>query len=300
MTIETRQLLYFTALANHLHFTRAADALHISQSYLSREVRRLENELGVGLFARTSRQVALTQAGLSFLQQARSLLAGLDDAVTTVKAIHDGERGIVRVAFVGSITYSWLPAIIRTYRDRYPGVAIKIRSEMDTVAQIQALLMNEIDIGLLRPPVDNANLMTQQVSEEPLIVALPSVHALSDRGEIPLELLAEEEFITYSSSLGTSTRKAVIAACLDCNFHPRIHQTVSETHTLVSLVSAGIGVALVPASTEQFKVDGVVYRQLAEPRKTIRLAMAWRRSDENVRLLQNLASVVEGLADLHR
>lgn len=297
MMIETRQLNYFCVLANHLHFTRAADALHVSQSYLSREIKRLEEELGVPLFTRTSRQVALTEAGRGFLRQAHSVLAGLDDAVTTARAIHHGEHGAIRVAFVGAVTYSWLPTVVRACREQYPDVSITIRSEMGSGAQVQALLTDEIDVGLLRLPVDSPDLVTKLVNEEPLIVALPATHDLSDREEVPLELLAKEPFITYSSSLDTNTRKAVIAACLDCNFHPHIRQAVSETHTLVSLVGAGMGVALVPESTRHLKVDGVVYRRLAGPQKTLSLALAWRRSDQDLNLLRNFTNVVAQVAE---
>lgn len=293
--MELQQLRYFSAVAERLHFTKAAAELNIAQPHLSREIRRLERDLGVKLFDRTTRQVQLTEAGAAFLDHVRSVFLEVEQAKGAAQAVHSGQVGKIVGAFAGSVTYSWLPFLIREYRGRFPNVDVEIRSEMLTGTQVEALIKGRIDFGLLRPPVENLNISTMTLDIEPLIVAVPSTHRLATiAAGVPISELAKERFITYLGSAST-TQKAVLQTCLSAGFVPTIVQAVVDTHSLISLVAAGMGIALVPRSAQHFTVAGVIYLPLAENEFRIPLLLAWRKTPER-QVVRNFVGLVQELA----
>ncbi|MBZ2195427.1 LysR family transcriptional regulator [Occultella gossypii] len=294
--MELQQLQYFRAVADHLHFSRAAEALSTAQPHVSREIKRLEQELGAELFTRTTRRVALTQAGAALYDRTGVIFDELTRAAQVVRSVHEGSSGHVSVGFAGSTTYSWLPFLVKAYRQEFPGVELQIHTEMFTGEQVEALLDNQLDLGLLRPPFEADGVDSLEISSEPLILALPGDHALAGSEEpIHLERLRSERFVTYGGQ-GSVTQVAVLGACVRAGFVPTTVQTVFETHSVISLVSAGLGVALVPHSARHFTMQGVVFRPVADSTLELPLALAWRRATTNAAAM-NFVQLARSLRD---
>jgi DNA-binding transcriptional LysR family regulator len=260
--VELRHLRYFRAVAEELHFGRAAEKLHIAQPPLSQQIRQLEQELDVRLLTRSTRRVELTAAGEAYLKRAIAVLDAVDDAGQQARRIAAGVEGHLTIGCVGSATYSVLPQLVRALRDQLPHVEIGIRGEMLAPAQVDALVSGDIDIALLRPPVDHQDLHSEVLRRDRLIVALPTAHRLSRQDVVPVADLRGEDLIAHAGQ-GRSVMGGLLAAiCADAGFAPRVRHEVSETSTLVTLVAAGLGVAVVPAPTAELDVAGVVYRPL--------------------------------------
>jgi DNA-binding transcriptional LysR family regulator len=260
--VELRHLRYFRAVAEELHFGRAAERLHIAQPPLSQQIRQLERELGVSLFTRSTRRVELTAAGDAYLQRAVAVLDAVDDAGHQARRIAQGIEGHLTIGCVGSATYSVLPRLVRALRDELPHVEIGIRGEMLAPAQLDALLAGDIDIGLLRPPVDHPAIRVEVLRRDRLIAALPAEHPLARRDLLRVGDLRGEDFIAHAGQGRSLMGGLLTAICADAGFAPRVRHEVSETSTLVTLVAAGLGVAVVPAPTADLDVAGVTYRQL--------------------------------------
>jgi DNA-binding transcriptional LysR family regulator len=278
--VELRHLRYFVAVAEERHFGRAAERLHIAQPPLSQQIRRFEAELGEPLLYRTTRSVELAPAGEVLLPRAREILAACDAAVEDARRAARGEYGRLAIGFTGSTTYATLPSVAAALREELPGVVLDLRGELLTPAQVGRLLDRTLDLGLLRPPVHDRNLVTEVVHSEPLVAVLPESHPLADAEAIPLEELAGDPFITYPSHFRSVVHDAVEDACAAHGFEPIAAHEVSETATLVSFVAAGLGVSLVPASVQNMTVHGAIYRPLTEDTTRVELAVAWRRHDE--------------------
>ena len=260
--MELRHLRYFRAVAEELHFGRAAERLHIAQPPLSQQIRQLERELEVSLFTRSTRRVELTAAGEAYLKRAVAVLDAVDDAGQQARRIAQGVEGHLTIGCVGSATYSVLPRLVRALRDELPHVEISIRGEMLAPAQLDALRAGDVDIALLRPPVDDAAIRVEVLRRDRLIAALPAEHPLAQRDLLRVGDLRGEDFIAHAGR-GRSVMGGLLAAiCADAGFAPRIRHEVSETSTLVTLVAAGLGVAVVPAPTADLDIAGVTYRQL--------------------------------------
>ena len=260
--MELRHLRYFRAVAEELHFGRAAERLHIAQPPLSQQIRQLERELEVSLFTRSTRRVELTAAGEAYLERAVAVLDAVDDAGQQARRIAQGVEGHLTIGCVGSATYSVLPRLVRALRDELPHVEISIRGEMLAPAQLDALRAGDVDIALLRPPVDDVAIRVEVLRRDRLIAALPAEHLLARRDLLRVGELRDEDFIAHAGR-GRSVMGGLLAAiCADAGFAPRIRHEVSETSTLVTLVAAGLGVAVVPAPTADLDIAGVTYRQL--------------------------------------
>ncbi|MBS1694364.1 MAG: LysR family transcriptional regulator [Actinobacteria bacterium] len=261
--MELRHLRYFRAVAEELHFGRAAERLHIAQPPLSQQIRQLEGELGVALLARTTRSVELTAAGRAFLRRTVAILDAVEDAAEQARRIGDGREGRLTVGCVGSATYSLLPRLVRQLRDTLPGVEVSVRGEMLAPAQIAALVAGDIDLALLRPPVEHPDVVFQTVRRDRLYAALPAGHRLADGGELGIAELRGEDFVAHAGHGRSVMSTVVAAACADAGFVPRVRHEVEETSTLVTLVAAGLGVAIVPAPTAELDIAGVRYRPLS-------------------------------------
>lgn len=260
--MELRHLRYFRAVAEELHFGRAAEKLHIAQPPLSQQIRQLERELGLSLFTRSTRRVDLTAAGAAYLKRAIAILDAVDDAGQQARRVAHGMEGQLTIGCVGSATYSLLPRLVRAMRDALPHVELSIRGEMLAPDQLTALLSGDIDIALLRPPVDHVDIRSETLRRDRLIVALPAEHPLAGRDALTVCDLQDEDFIAHAGQ-GRSVMSGLLAAvCADAGFAPRIRHEVSETSTLVTLVAAGLGLAVVPAPTADLDIAGVVYRPL--------------------------------------
>jgi DNA-binding transcriptional LysR family regulator len=274
-TPELRQLRHFVAVAERLHFGRAAAALHISQPPLSRSIRDLEARLGATLLARTRRRVELTPEGARFLEEARRLLAQMEHAVLEVGRMAAG-GGRLRLGFVSLADYGVLPNLLKAYKAARPEVALALR-EMLSPDQAAALGAGELDFGLLLPPVAGANLEHVVVQRERFVAALPSRHRLARvRGALAMRELATEAFVMAPREIAPGLHDIVAELARRAGFAPRVAQEAIQMQTVVSLVSSGMGVAVVPASVANLGRRGVAYREIADAHPRLDLWLAWR------------------------
>lgn len=267
---------YFVAVAEEKNFTRAAERLMIAQSPLSQQIKKLEHELGVELFVRTTRSVELTHAGSVFYDRARLLLARSDEAIADAKKAAEGQLGRLSLGFTGTATYELLPALVRAFQDRNPDVQLDLHSEMLTPSQVEGLLEGRIDVGVLRPPVNAEGLVVEVVRQEPLVLAMPTQHPLAGARSLSLADLADEPFISYPSDPPSSVYSVVVEAYRRAGFVPKVRQELAETASMVAMVAAGMGIALVPESVRQLRINGATFRQLTSPQVTVQLALAYR------------------------
>jgi DNA-binding transcriptional LysR family regulator len=273
---DLRQLRHFVAVAERLHFGRAAAALHMSQPPLSRSIRDLEERLGATLLARTRRKVELTPEGTRFLEEARRLLAHLEHAVQEVGRMAAG-GGRLRLGFVSLADYGVLPSLLKSYKAARPGVVLALR-EMLSPDMAAALAAGELDFGLLLPPVAGADLDHIVVQRERFVVALPSRHPLSRvRGPVAMRMLAAEAFVMAPREIAPGLHDVVATLATRAGFAPRVAQEAIQMQTVVSLVSSGMGVAVVPASVANLGRRGVAYREIADAHPRLDLWLAWRR-----------------------
>jgi len=281
--MELRHLRYFVAVAEELHFGRAAERLHIAQPPLSRQIRDLERELGTALFARGARGVELTPAGRAFLPEARLTLAQAERAQRTAQRAALGETGRLRVGFVDAATYSGiLPDVLAFFRMHLPSIGLSL-FEMDLPQQADALRDGRIDLGIVQnPPADAERwLRVETVFHDPLIAAVPRGHRLAGRKRLSLSELADEAFVLFPRTVAPMLYDDVIARCRAARFSPRIVQESVGWHTVVSLVSAGIGIALVPQSLGAQRGVGVAFRPVSDLRIHMELTAIWKRGDRS-------------------
>jgi DNA-binding transcriptional LysR family regulator len=276
--VELRHLRYFVAVAEELHFGRAAERIGIAQPPLSQQIQRLEKEIGVQLFVRNRRRVRLTEAGEVFLEEARATLRQAEQAVDLVKRASRGEVGRLNVGFVGSATFNVMPPILRRFRKDYPDVDLMLY-ELSTTQQVAALHERRIDIGFVRPPFSASDLALEVIAREPLVTILPFDHPLAERPSLRLAELTGEPFILFPNSYGPGLHARIVAACHQAGFNPRVVQEAIGQPTIVSLVSVGIGVSILPAAIQHLRWSGVVYRAIQDEHPPVELALAWRRDD---------------------
>lgn len=261
--MELRQLRYFVAVAEELHFRRAAARLHVSQPPLSQQIGALERELGCRLLARTRRRVELTPAGAAFLRDARATLAELDAATARARAIDAGQVGVLRVNFVGSALLSIVPAAVQRFRRGRPEVEIELH-ERSTAQQLQAVADGAVDVGLVRPPIEaGAGVRAEVVMRERSVAAVPADHRLATLRRIPLRRLAAEPLVLFPRDQAPGFHDLLIGRLAATGASPQIVQYAPEMLTIIGLVAAGIGVSPVPASVANLALEGVVYRSLS-------------------------------------
>lgn len=295
--MELRHLRYFRAVGEELHFGRAAERLHIAQPPLSQQIRQLERELGVPLLTRTTRSVELTAAGEAYLQRAVEILDAVDEAGTQARRIAAGVEGRLAIGCVGSATYSLLPQLVRALGESLPGVEVSVRGEMLAPAQIEALRSGAIDLALLRPPVLEDGIVTETVRRDRLLVAMPADHRLADRAEVGVRDLRDEDFVVHAGHGRSVMSNLVAAICADAGFSPRIRQEVSETSTLVTLVAAGLGIAIVPAPTAALDIAGIRYVPLTPTSLGVELVAAHMQANDSA-LIANALRVLHAQADV--
>lgn len=278
--MELRQLRYFVAVAEELHFRRAAARLHMSQPPLSQQIAALETELGCRLLARTRRQVELTPAGTAFLRDARALLADLEDAASHARALGEGLSGVLRVSFVGSALFSIVPTLVQRFRQIRPGVSLELR-ESSTVDQLRALQSGAIDAGLVRPPLQPPpGIRLEPIAAEPTIAAVPADHPLARLRRIPLARLAAEPIVLFSREQAPGFHDLIVNRLAATGGASNIVQRAPQTLTIIGLVAAGVGVSPVPASVASLALHGVAYRPLTHA-PAAELALVTRAHDES-------------------
>lgn len=300
--MELRHLRYFVAVAEALNFGRAARQLTISQPPLSRQIRALEDELGTPLFARTRRAVTLTTAGSVLLPEARRLLREADALKEGARQLASGEAGTVALGFISVAAYNILPTLVPEFRRRHPGLKLALQ-EGATDALLSALGQGEIDVGMVLPPVTDPRLVYRPLVHDRLMVALPArARDRFPRGPLPLAALADEPFILFPRKAGPSLYDLIIGSCRRAGFAPRIDQEAVQMQTIVSLVAAGMGVALVPASLQHLRRTGVAYRPLQDKTPPVEIGLVWNTSDESpsVRAFVALATECRGRLGLLR
>ena len=278
--MELRHLRYFMTVAEELHFGKAATKLHIAQPPLSQQIRQLETELGFKLFDRTKRRVSLTEAGRAFLIETQQIFRQLEEAISKSKKISRGEKGTLSIAFVSSAAYNIIPPILRKFRTLVPEVKLQLK-ELTTKEQLQWLAEERLDLGFVRPPVDKPEFNSQIILWETLVVALPENHFLADRDKISCQSLAEESFILFPRNLAPELYDRVITLCQQANFSPQVIKEAILMQTIVSLVSAEIGIAIVPESLQNLQRTGVIYKPLIEATPQPAIAIVWKKGERS-------------------
>jgi DNA-binding transcriptional LysR family regulator len=310
MDIELRHIRYFVAVAEELHFGRAARRLHLAQPPLSQQIRRLEEILGYPLFIRTSRQVKLTTAGELFLDRARSTLRKVHDDMEVARSAGRGELGFLTVGFIGSSMLTALPAMLGAYRRRHPRLNLQLR-EGYTSRVVEALIEGTVDVGFLRDAGPTDSLEVETLFSEPFVAVLPKHHPLvtksrgpKKRGRHPeknpqarhrallatgdrhpatafsARQLRDEPFVLFSSSVGGRAYDKTIAVCEEHGFRPHVVQEAPQWLTILRLVGAGLGVTIAPACVERIAAPDVVCRPLRKTTIKSDIELAYRTGDE--------------------
>jgi DNA-binding transcriptional LysR family regulator len=281
MGLDLRQLRYFVAVAEERHFGRAAIRLAMTQPPLSQQIMALEESLGAPLFARTRRNVELTPVGRDLLPEVRRLLALADRLPALAQSLARGEAGELSLAFVSTADYGLLPQLMRAFTERYPGVRLQLVESTSDI-QVEELIAGRIDAGLIIPPVPPryaGQLSYLPLMREPLIVAMSDETARQLEGEIPLEALADLPLVVFPRRLAPAFYDIIMDCYARAGLTPRIGQEAIQMQTIVSLVSAGMGVALVPRSLCNLRRTGVVYRPLRDAQPLIETGLLWRSAD---------------------
>jgi len=267
MELELRHLRYFVAVADELHFSRAAQRLHMAQPPLSQQIRRLEGIVGSQLLVRTSRSVALTPAGRAFLERARRLLAQADESIEEAGRIGRGEMGMLDLGFVSSAITLGVPERIQTFHERFPAVHTRLH-EGQTSQILGRLLRSEIDLGIVRDAAPHAELNNMTLATEGFVAVLPRHHVHGPRKRLDAGTLRDERFVFYPRTAGELAYRRNLQPCLDAGFEPRIVQEASNWVTIFHLVGAGVGVTIAPASAADIRPDTVVSIPLTSPARS--------------------------------
>ena len=281
--ISSRLLTQFIAVAEELHFGRAARRLHMSQPPLSQAIQRLEEQIGVPLFSRANRTITLTDAGRVFLKEAHNLEDQQAQAIAHARQAGAGLKGTIVLGFVGSVSYGLLPDLLTHFRKRHPDVAFDLRESTSTES-IAELKARRIDVGIVRLPLGDANNIEMRIiKRERMIAVLPKDHPLGVLPAIPLASLTDETFMMFPPDRVFSLHAKTLLACQAAGFSPRIGMDAWQMPTMVSLVAAGVGVALLPSQILNIPHPGVIYRELEDASEHLELdiALAWLRDDRS-------------------
>jgi DNA-binding transcriptional LysR family regulator len=281
--MELRQLRYFVAVAEELHFGRAARRLHLSQPPLSQQIIALEREIGVQLFARTGRGVQLTTAGSRFLDHARGVLRQASQAVSSAQRASRGEIGELSIGFIGSLAFTYMPRVVQLFVRRYPGVTLLL-NEQTIAEQVDALQDGRLQVGLLRPPVTAADLESETLLVEPFIVAIPSDHPLAAHRRISIRMMRGQPLIMVPGRFGLRYYSQVLGLFRRAGFEPTVVQEIRHLNAAIGMVSAGLGLTILPESLGVVQVPGVTYRPVTDRLEGPEIAIAWRRGDPSTAL----------------
>ncbi|WP_020389233.1 LysR family transcriptional regulator [Kribbella catacumbae] len=285
------QLHAFVVLAEELHFGHAAARLGIAQPPLSQQIRRLEDKVGHALFSREPGRVTLTPVGRELLPVAQRALTDIADGLSAARAVGSGEAGRLRIGFAASLALTVLPGMLRTFRQRFPGVQLDIR-EMTTAPQLTALHDKTIDVGLLRePPAAETELEFRTVLRESFVAVLPAAHPLATQRTVQPAQLADSPFVLLPRDVGPQLHDQITGLCTAAGFTPQIAQHAVEWQTVCALVEAGLGVSLAPASIRHIRLRGVAFRRIQPSTARTRVAVAWLKGNQDPLVTHLLATV---------
>jgi len=289
--MNIKRLRYFLAIAEHRHFGRAAQALHISQPPLSQQIGALEKEIGVKLFTRSTRHVDLTEAGRALCERITPALRQVDQAIAYAQLVHSGMAGPLRAGFV-TTSADFLSGILLTFRNRYPEANIECH-HMTSDEQASALHDGRIDVGLVRSLPPDPDISYKTISRDPLYVALPAQHPLSSMNTVPVSALADQPFVMWdrNHSAGLATR--VKDLCREHGFTPKVAFEVVNAQALLSLVAGGLGIAVVPEPALRMRQAGLTYKRLRGKNTFAQLLLAWRRDNKRELLSHFNALIVD-------
>jgi DNA-binding transcriptional LysR family regulator len=289
--IELRHLRYFVAVAEELHFGRAALRLHLAQPPLSQQIRKLEEILGYPLFLRTSRAVKLTSAGEVFLERARRTLRNVEEDMEEARSVGRGEEGFLRVGFIGSAMLTPLPAMLGRYRRLYPKVNLQLH-ESFTSAVVQKLLKGELDASFLRDSGPTDGLEIEPLFSEPFIAVVPRKHALAKYKIISAKQLRDEPFVFFSPLAGALAYEKPVSLCEEHGFRPRVVQEAPQWLTIMRLIGAGLGVTIAPACVKQIAAPNVACLSLRRATVQSDIELAYRTGEDR--------AIVEAIATVAR
>lgn len=292
---ELSQLRCFVAVAEELHFGRAAARLNMTQPPLSRQIQILERILDVSLLERSNRTVKLTPAGQSFLAEARRLLKLAESAALLAKRVAKGKAGSINIGFTAASAYSYVPQLVAACRRQLPEVEIALK-EMVSGDQLKRLDSGEIDVGLLRPPIPRTGLRAFRVCAEPMIAAVPAGHSLARAEAISLDDLALEPFITYAPYEARYFHDLVVELFTRSGLVPDYVQHLAQIHSILAMVHSGVGVAMVPQAAESLHFSGVALRPIALPHQRAAELFFVSREDNDNPLLPTVAALARELA----
>ena len=287
--MELRHLRYFLAVAEELHFGRAAARVHIAQPPLSKQIQQLEQEIGVQLFKRSKRSVELTNAGKIFQREALGILNSLENAIKKAKLAGWGDAGWLSIGFIASSAYDVLPVILKEFKKKHPEIELVLQ-EIQSSEQNQALREGRLHVSFARFPKTESGLVFETVYSDQLVAALPQSHRLNKKRSLKLFDLANEPFILQPpppSPHANNTMQIFANAGITL----QIVQTVEETHTALGLVAAGIGITLLPSSVQKLQIRGIEYRNLKNPAPILELKMGYRVDETSPALARFIETV---------
>ena len=290
--IELRHLRYFVAVAEELHFGRAAQRLHLSQPPLSQQIRQLEEMLGHTLFNRTSRSVSLTAAGMAFLDSARRTLRNLERDIEETRSVGLGEVGSLHVGFVGSGMLTGLSGVFRAYRETYPRVRLHLH-ESFTARVIEGLGNGTLDAGILRDGSPVKGLAVSTIFSEPFVAVLPASHRCAKQKTISPAALRDDPFVYYPPSAGVRAFEKPLAIFEQYGFRPRIVQEASHWLTILRLIGAGLGVSIAPECVRQIASPDVVCVALRGAKVVSNMELALLEG-ESRKIVESFAHIVKG------
>jgi DNA-binding transcriptional LysR family regulator len=285
--MEIRHLRVFAAVAEEMHFGRAAERLHLSHPPVSLAIKELETELGVRLFERTSRKMELTHAGEEVLRDARAVLARIEGMRQHARCAASGHAGSLSIGFISTAAYTFLPEVLRGFTQDFPKTKLTLL-ESTTDRIVADLDRGALDLGCAFPSSQLPASLTYRITSlEPLVAVLPAKHALAELTTVPVEQLANEQFLVFERYIGPLMFDSVVSVCMRHGFSPKLFPA-RAMNTVVSLVAGGMGVALVPMSVKVMHREGVVYRPLRGEPTLIESGVMWRAEDDSPALVSLL------------
>lgn len=278
--VDLRHVRYFREVAREQHFGRAAELLGISQAPLSQQIRQLEERLGVRLFNRTTRSVSLTEAGVEFLKHSEEILRVLDYGVLSTRKVAGIDTGKIRAGGVGLAVHTLFPEVIAEFKKIYPKVLVEI-FPFTTSDIVDALSKGELDVGFIRRPLHLGPLESVHLMNEGFSVALHRSHSLANRSSIRIRDLKDESFVGYKPLVGNNYFSKVLECCREAGFEPRIVEEAAFTKSVTAYVGAGMGIGVMPESSDIFSTKNVVFRKIEDMPKAIELLLVWPRGKPN-------------------
>jgi DNA-binding transcriptional LysR family regulator len=279
--VETRWLEAFLAVAEELHFARAAERLHMGQSPLSHTIRKLESELGAALFARSTRSVALTSAGHAFVPHARKVLNDLRIGTMAVRGVDKGVYGDVTIAFSGVLNHLTVPPLTRAIRQQHPNINVRFAERTLTGEGVARIEQGTVDLAFVGLPIHAPGLHHMLISVEDNYLIVPSEHPLAHRKSVHLKELADQPFVSTPRDRGSSMRNSLTYAAYSNGFVPVVVQEVLDPYLILSFVAAGVGVSVIPECCSTILPAGVVQIPLEGEYPPLRSAIAWGRDNES-------------------